>query len=148
MLTRCRQMQTHCGHNADSPHFADLCGQVAEKCRQRRLGKWASKTISCLFNDISSIFHNLIHMAGILRTAVFLKSRPFSKFHPHHVGISIVSTRNAKKQPFGNIPAKWLEFCKKTRLQKSSHLQNPSLFAKKCLPSTISLTFNQSASSR
>ena len=73
-----------------------------------RLGKWASKTISCLFNNISSIFHNLIRMAGILRTAVFLKSRPFSKFHPHYVGISTLSTINAKKQPFAKFqPFGW-----------------------------------------
>jgi hypothetical protein len=46
-------------------------------------------------------------MAGIFQMAVFLKSCPFSKFHPLYIGISIISTGFAKKtavaefQPFG-----------------------------------------------
>jgi hypothetical protein len=34
---------------------------------------------------------------------VFLKSRPFSKFHPFHIGISNISTGFAKKQPFAEF---------------------------------------------
>jgi len=64
------------------------------------------KIKSCLLNIISSIFHNLIHMAGILQMTVFLKSRPFSKCHPFHIGISNISTG----------------FAKNSRLQNSSHL--------------------------
>jgi hypothetical protein len=45
-------------------------------------------------------------MAGILQVAVFLKSPPFSKFHPFYIGISNISTR----------------FAKNSRLQNSSHL--------------------------
>jgi hypothetical protein len=39
-------------------------------------------------------------MAGILKLADFLKSCPFSKFHPFYLGISNISTGFAKKQPF------------------------------------------------
>jgi hypothetical protein len=39
-------------------------------------------------------------MVGILQMADFLKSRPFSKFHPFNLGISNISTGFAKKQPF------------------------------------------------
>jgi hypothetical protein len=45
-------------------------------------------------------------MAGILRIAVFLNSRPFSKFHSFQKGISNIST----------------EFAKNSRLKNSSHL--------------------------
>jgi hypothetical protein len=45
-------------------------------------------------------------MAAILQMAVFLKSRPFSKFHPFHRGISNISTG----------------FAKNSRLQNSGHL--------------------------
>jgi hypothetical protein len=63
------------------------------------------------FNIISSILHNLIHMAGILQMAVFLKSRPFSKFHPFYIGISNIPAISlvlkkdeiTKKQPFAKF---------------------------------------------
>jgi hypothetical protein len=42
-------------------------------------------------------------MAGILQMDVFLKSCPFSKFHPFHIGIRNFSTGFAKKQPFAGI---------------------------------------------
>jgi hypothetical protein len=49
-------------------------------------------------------------MAGILQVAVFLKSRPFSKFHPFYIGISNISTGFAKKTAVCRIPAIWLGF--------------------------------------
>jgi hypothetical protein len=45
-------------------------------------------------------------MVGILQMADFLKSRPFSKFHPFNLGISNISTG----------------FAKNSRLKNSSHL--------------------------
>jgi hypothetical protein len=42
-------------------------------------------------------------MTGILQMAVFLKSRPFSKFHPFDKGISNISRGFAKKQPFAEF---------------------------------------------
>jgi hypothetical protein len=42
-------------------------------------------------------------MAGILQIAVFLNSRPFSKFQPFYIGISNISTEFAKKQPFAEF---------------------------------------------
>jgi hypothetical protein len=45
-------------------------------------------------------------VAGILRIAVSLNSRPFSKIHPFYIGISNIFT----------------EFAKNSRLQNSCHL--------------------------
>jgi hypothetical protein len=42
-------------------------------------------------------------MTGILQMIVFLKSRPFSNYHPFHMGISNISTGFAKKQPFAEF---------------------------------------------
>jgi hypothetical protein len=73
-----------------------------------------------------SIFHNLIHMAGILQMAVFLKSCPFSKFHPFHIGISNISTAFPKKQPFAEYKPFGLDSEKRRDYKKAAICKIPA----------------------
>jgi hypothetical protein len=65
-------------------------------------------------------------MAGILQAAVFLKSHPFSKFHPLYIGIRNISTGFTKNSHLQNSShLAWI--LKKDEITKNSPLQNISL---------------------
>jgi hypothetical protein len=65
-------------------------------------------------------------MAGILQVAVFLKSRPFSKFHPFYIGISNISTGFAKKQPFAEFQPFGLDSEKRRDYKKAAICKIPA----------------------
>jgi hypothetical protein len=65
-------------------------------------------------------------MAGILQMTVFLKSRPFSKCHPFHIGISNISTGFAKKQPFAEFQPFGLDSEKRRDYKKAAICKIPA----------------------
>jgi hypothetical protein len=65
-------------------------------------------------------------MAGILQTAVFSKSHPFSKLHPCHIGISTFSTEKSKSRPFAKFQPFGCNFEKGRDFKKTAVCKIPS----------------------